>query len=116
MSQADVLEGQPAYVLDASALLALLNRESGANVVRPLVERSVISNVNWAEVFQRAIALGMEVRDLRAHVESLGLGLIPFTAEDAELTAHLWSATRQAGLSLRDRACLSWPVGWACLP
>ena len=107
MSQADVSGGLPAYVLDASALLALLNRESGADEVRPLVERSVISSVNWAEVFQRAIALGMEVRDLRIRLESLGLGLLPFTAEDAELTAHLWSATRQVGLSLGDRACLS---------
>ena len=107
MSQADVLGGEPAYVLDSSALLALLNRESGANVVRPLVERSVISSVNCAEVFQRAIALGMEVRDLRVRMESLGLGLLPFTAEDAELTAQLWSTTRRAGLSLGDRACLS---------
>ena len=34
MSQADALEGLRAYVLDASALLALLNREVGADVVR----------------------------------------------------------------------------------
>ena len=107
MSQADVSMGQPPYVLDASALLALLNRESGANVVRPLVERPVISSVNWAELFQRTIALGMKVRDLRVRMESLGLGLLPFTSEDAELTAHLWSTTRRAGLSLGDRACLS---------
>ena len=107
MTQSEAAQGLTAYVLDASALLALLNRESGANVVRPLVERSVISSVNWAEVLQRAIALGMEVQDVRERLEPLGLGVLPFTAEDAEMTALLWPSTRRASLSLGDRACLS---------
>ena len=107
MSQPDTLVTIPAYVLDASALLALLNRESGADVVGPLVDRSVISSVNWTEVLQRAMALGMEVGDVREHLEALGLGLLPFTPVDAELTARLWAISRQVGLSLGDRACLS---------
>ena len=37
----------------------------------------------------------------------MGLRILPFTPEDAELTAGLWSTSRQAGLSLGDRACLS---------
>ena len=107
MNQAEFVEVLPACVLDASALLALLKRESGADSVAPLLERSVISSVNWTEVLQRAIAGGMEVGDVRQNLQFLGLRIRPFTAEDAEPTARLWHTTRQAGLSLGDRACLS---------
>lgn len=108
MSQPDILEVQPAYVLDASALLAFLHGEVGANTVEPLSSRSVISSVNWTEVLQKVIARGSrEVADVREEVDFLGIQTLPFTAEDAESTALLWPSTRRAGLSLGDRACLS---------
>ena len=107
MNQVDLPELPLGYVLDASALLAVLNREPGAGVVAPLLGRAAISSVNWTEVLQRAIALGMEVRDVREELESLGLRVLPFTAEDAEPTARLWPITRRVGLPLGDRACLS---------
>ena len=59
MNQPDRLVGLPAYVLDASALLAFSQGEEGANVVGPLLQRSVISSVNWAEVLQRALSQGL---------------------------------------------------------
>ena len=107
MSQPDRLAGMPAYVLDASALLAFSQGEDGANVVGPLLERSVISSVNWAEVLQRAISLGLGTQGKQEDLESLGVQILPFTVEDAGYTAQLWSISRQAGLSLGDRACLS---------
>ena len=107
MSRPDALGPPSAYVLDASALLALLNKESGTDMVKALVESSVISSVNWAEVLQRAMALGMGVWDVVGSLESLGLVVLPFTTEDAERTAQLWRVSRRAGLSLGDRACLS---------
>jgi PIN domain nuclease of toxin-antitoxin system len=108
VSQAGVPEILPAYVLDASALLAQLNGEPGFDVVEALISRSVISSVNWAEVLQKVIARGSrEVRDVQEDLASLGLQVLPFTEEDAGPTARLWSTTRQAGLSLGDRACLS---------
>ncbi len=107
MNQPDRLLGLPAYVLDASALLAFSQGEEGANVVGPLLEMSVISSVNWAEVLQRAISLGLGTQGKQEDLESLGVRILPLTVEDAGATAQLWSATRQAGLSLGDRACLS---------
>jgi PIN domain nuclease of toxin-antitoxin system len=95
-------------VLDASALLAFLHGEVGANTVSPLLSRAVISRVNWAEVLQKVIARGSrEVYDVREEADFLGIQTLPFTAEDAESTALLWPSTRRAGLSLGDRACLS---------
>jgi ribonuclease VapC len=94
-------------VLDASALIAVLWEEPGAEVVEPLLGRSVISAVNWAEVLQRYRAHGVETVGTREGVEALGIGIEGFEAEDAETVAELWQPTRAAGLSLADRACLA---------
>ena len=94
-------------VVDASALLALLHSEPGAEIVEAAVERGAMSTINWSEVCQRSIARGVDTAALRADVEALGLGIVPFTADDAEQAANLWPATRRIGLSLGDRACLA---------
>lgn len=93
-------------VLDASALLALLHSEPGAEIVEQALERAAMSTVNWSEVYQRWLARGVDVTDLRADIETLGIEIVPFVVEDAEQAAALWSLTRQRGLSLADRACL----------
>jgi ribonuclease VapC len=97
----------PETVLDASALIAVLWEEPGAEVVEPLLGRSVISAVNWAEVLQRYRAHGVETAGKRESVEALGIGIEGFEPEDAETVAELWQPTRAAGLSLADRACLA---------
>lgn len=94
-------------VLDASAVLALLHSEPGAKVVEEAFEQAVISTVNWSEVYQRWVARGVDVADLRGDVEALRLEILPFTVEDAEQAAALWNSTRRLGLSLGDRACLA---------
>ena len=96
-------------VIDASALLAVLNGEQGGDTVAPLLADAAMSTVNWAEVIQKAMAHGVAstAQDLRTDVEALGLELLPFTAAHAEAAAALWSSTRHAGLSLGDRACLA---------
>lgn len=94
-------------VLDASALLALLGDEPGADVVRPLIPGGVISTVNWTEVAQAYAAAGLGIEGRREQMEALGLSLVVFSAEHAEIAAGLWAATRRAGLSLADRACMA---------
>jgi PIN domain nuclease of toxin-antitoxin system len=47
-------------VLDASAMLALLNQEPGAATVLGVLDRAVISAVNLAEVYTRLIDGGMD--------------------------------------------------------
>ena len=94
-------------VLDASALLALLHSEPGAEIVEEAVEGAAISTVNWAEVYQRWLARGVDVTDLRADLEAIGIQIVPFIVEDAEQAAELWSLIRQHGLSLGHRACLA---------
>jgi len=93
--------------LDASALLALLHLEIGHEIVEQSLNQSVISSVNWSETLQKAIAKGIQTDTLQEDLETLGLKIVPFTSEDAEAAARLWSQTKSSGLSLGDRACLA---------
>ena len=94
-------------VLDASALLAYLKGEPGGDRVDGVLAESVMSSVNWAEVIQKSIAASVDVEGMLNDLQALGLVVEPFTPEDGELAGRLWEQTRQAGLSLGDRACLS---------
>ncbi|MBW4651307.1 MAG: type II toxin-antitoxin system VapC family toxin [Kastovskya adunca ATA6-11-RM4] len=95
------------YVLDASALLAWLQGEPGGEVVEPLLNQSVMSSINWAEVLQKSISRGVQREGMQADLEAIGLQILPFTALDAERVAQLYLPTQPQGLSLGDRACLA---------
>jgi ribonuclease VapC len=95
-------------VLDASAVLTLLYRETGHEKVADLVDGSVISSVNWSEVVQKLAQRGLpDSAEVAASLLALGTTILPFTRHDAEVAAALWPACRAHGLSLGDRACLA---------
>jgi ribonuclease VapC len=98
---------EPEYVLDASALLAWLNGESGGEKVEPILGVSAISTVNLSETIQKSLSRGVDTDGLVEDLAALGLRSTSFTTEDAEMAASLWSRTRQLGLSLADRCCLA---------
>lgn len=93
-------------VLDASALLALLNQEDGAERVAPLLADAVISTVNLAEVVTRLAIAGMPEAAIRDTLALLPLESVPLDVEDAIDLGLLAPVTRSSGLSLGDRACL----------
>ncbi len=95
------------WVLDASALLAYLKAEPGQEVVKAAMSDAAISSVNWAEVVQKAILVNVNVEAMRLRFMEVGLTIESFTLEDAENAGRLWTQTREYGLSLGDRACLS---------
>jgi len=96
------------HVLDASALLAVLQREAGADRVLPVLEGALMSSVNWSEVVQKAAARGVAVGPrMRRDVEAIGVTIVPFQPDDAESAARVWESAPRAGLSLGDRACLA---------
>jgi len=95
-------------VLDASAVLAILNREAGSEKLSPrLLSDATISNVNLAEVQGKLVSRGLDPDD--AWDAALGLVREPeaFTIEQARIAGDLVTQTRPLGLSLGDRACLS---------
>lgn len=96
-------------VFDASAVLALLFHEPGAELAaRWLAEdEAVISSVNQAEVLTKLRDKGFAEADLTAIDQHLPLQVIPFSADHARLAANLRPATRATRLSLGDRCCLA---------
>ena len=93
-------------VLDASAILAFLQDEAGAEVVREaLGDDPRCGAANWSEVAQKILAGGHDWSLVRALLSSYGLGVAPVVAEDAEWAARRWR--RGEGLSLADRLCLA---------
>lgn len=95
------------WVLDASALLAVLQLEQGADRIETLLEEAVISSVNLAEVLTKAAERGLDLLSVQKTVTEFGVTVAPFAAEDAAAAADLRLLTRPAGLSLADRACLA---------
>jgi PIN domain nuclease of toxin-antitoxin system len=94
-------------VLDASALLAFFQDEPGGDAVEGVIATSVISSVNWSEVIQKSVANAVDVTGMRDELQALGLTIIAFSADQAEIAGCLWPQTQHKGLSLADRACLA---------
>lgn len=94
-------------VLDASAVLALIFAEPGSTQVEGHLPGAAISAVNIAEVATRLFARGMPEDTINTIIGSLQLSIRPFDHQQALATARLRPATRSAGLSLGDRACLA---------
>jgi ribonuclease VapC len=94
-------------ILDASALLAMMKGEPGGVSVEAYLTEAGISSVNWSEVIQKLLAQKVVTTGLQEALGELGLTILPFTTEQAELAASLWANTKSLGLSLGDRSCLS---------
>jgi len=94
-------------VLDASALLAMLNDEPGAERVAAVIERAVVSSVNFSEVVATLAEYGMEDEVIEKALVGLGLDVVAFDRDSAWTAGLLRPVTRHLGLSLGDRACLA---------
>lgn len=100
-------------VIDASALLAWMFRERGADTVGRLLPFSVVPAPNLVEVLYRAPERGHQTApsDLRRHVLAMGVRVEPFGEQDVSRAAALIgqsrAATHRASLSLGDGLCLA---------
>lgn len=95
-------------VLDASALLAVLNHEPGADKLTPeLLSTAVSSTVNLAEVQRKLVDRGLNPDSAWAAALTPVGEAISFTAEHAKAAGSMIAETRAFGLSLGDRACLA---------
>src|SRR5260370_33257592 len=99
--------GMNKIVLDASALLAVLNREPGADRLTPeMLSTATSSTVNLAEVQGKLVSMGLTPGDAWEATLSPIREATAFTAEHAEAAGNLITKTRPLGLSLEDRAFL----------
>ena len=95
------------FVLDASALLALLLGEPGVDKVKAALDGSVMSAVNLAEVVSHYAKLGAARQDIEAMLRPLPMRCIPLDAAPSYDAGMLRPITLEGGLSLGDRCCLA---------
>jgi ribonuclease VapC len=95
-------------VLDASAVLAILNHEPGAEkLTLELLSMAVTSTVNLAEVYGKLVGRGLDPDQAWEATLSPIREVVAFTSDHARITGDLAAQTRALGLSLGDRACLA---------
>lgn len=94
-------------VLDASALLALVNGEPGADRVRAALHRdAAISTVNLAEVISKLVSEGMDPDDAVDAARVPRLQMIDLDTSSAVAAGLRHAALRKSGFSLADAICL----------
>jgi ribonuclease VapC len=94
-------------VLDASAVLALVRDEPGADKVGPHVGRAAISAVNLQEVVKELLLSGLGASTIRELLDELRLDVRAHDVEAAYAAAGLHAPTREFGRGLGDRSCLA---------
>lgn len=117
------------YLLDASAILAFMSHETGADKVRTVIQtgRAGVTAVHISEVAAKLVYRGMSSADAEFQCRSMGLDILGVDEANAFDAAALVPFTQPLGLSLGDRICLAtaargaWVVmtadqAWASVP
>lgn len=94
-------------ILDASALLALLNSEPGHLEVAKVLGQARMSTVNVSEVITVLRSIKISQSEAENMVTDLVHDIIDFDKEQAFLAASLREKTKTLGLSFGDRACIA---------
>lgn len=94
-------------VIDASAVLALLNQESGSEEILQYIGNAAISSVNLSEVIAKLADAGIPEADINQILLNLNLEVVVFNEEQALKAGMMRPATKSIGLSVRHRACLA---------
>jgi ribonuclease VapC len=94
-------------VLDASAVLALVHHEAGAERVKAVLPLAALGSVNLAEVVAKLVERRIPPDAIADLLHDFDLDLHPFDEALAFETGALRASTRGRVLSLGDRACLA---------
>jgi PIN domain nuclease of toxin-antitoxin system len=101
-------------VLDSSALLTVVKKERGADVVENAFGDAAISVVNVTEVITKVWDWGLDANAYVRNLAALSLEFVDFNLARAAQAGRLRSATRSLGLSLGDRACIALAIELNC--
>jgi len=95
------------YILDSTALIALVGSESGSQRIADLLENSAVSAVNLAETANKLLEKGFSQAEVRESLAKLELKVEDWSEAMAYRSAEFTQYNKSHGLSLGDRACLT---------
>lgn len=95
------------FVLDASAVLACIHEEPGSEVVKPLLEFSMMSTVNLAESLSVLQRQNMTLEKAWFIISDMVPNIMSFDTYQAKLVTKLQPYVKHKGLSLGDRSCIT---------
>jgi ribonuclease VapC len=104
-------------LLDASAILAHLHDEPGADIVTAALASMAecrMTAANHAEVISRCLDRGVAEEAVEPMLTELDYRVVPVEAADGALAGRLRTPTRAQGLSLGDRLCLAMALRLGC--
>ncbi len=101
------MSSQIKFIVDSSAVLALLLSEPGSELVGAILYESGISAVNYSEVITILVRRGASPAKAQDLIGNLELDTLPFDEDVAVAAADLSRLAWSRGLSLGDRACLA---------
>lgn len=94
-------------VLDASAVLALIHNEPGAEQVAQALPGSRLGAANLAEVIGKLVDAAIDAGRVAPLLSAAGVTIEPLLLVDAELAGALRGIEGGRALSLADRCCLA---------
>ena len=94
-------------VIDASAWLAVVYNESGADAVERWMPVAAMSSVNLSEAVAKLTDRSFSEADIREALLRVRPEVVPFDELQAWDAGRLRPYTRAQGLSFADRACLA---------
>ena len=97
-------------VLDASAVLALIHDEPGADVVAAALPGASLGTPNLAEIIGKLVDVDIEASHIQQLLSVAGVNLEPLLVEDAALAGAMRALAGGRALSLGDRCCLALTV------
>lgn len=98
--------GGVTYVIDTSAILALVYGETGGRKVAEVLGECVASPVILVECLSKAASKGYDVAAVQATLLGSGLCVAELTPEDLSATVELHALAKK-DVSLADRFCLA---------
>jgi ribonuclease VapC len=95
------------YILDSTALIALVGLETGSQQIAGLLKHSAVSAVNLAETVNKLLEKGFSQAEVRVSLAKLELNVEDWSEAMAYQSAEFSRLSKSHGLSLGDRACLT---------
>lgn len=94
-------------LLDTSALIALIKKESGYQKIEEVLPYSAISSVNLCELVSILARNNILENEIDEIIEDIVPEIIPFCENIAIKAGKLSKYSAKYGLSLGDKACLA---------